>query len=83
VDAWEIEARDKYGPEIFGAFVDHRDAVLLRALDAVIARADRFLTVGVLFGAGHMSAVTDWLMSKRGFWVAHAEWMTVLDYSDA
>ncbi len=69
-------------PALQAAILDRRDARLIAALEAVLTTADSPRNVGVLYGAGHMSSVTDWLMSKRGFRVLQAEWLTVFEYAD-
>jgi hypothetical protein len=64
------------------AILDRRDAKLAAAIEAVLADAGDAGAVGVVYGAGHMSAVTGLLISKHRFRVVHAEWLTVFDYAD-
>jgi hypothetical protein len=60
-----------------------RDTKLIAALEAQLASAGRAKSVGVLYGAAHMKAVTDLLIVKYGFRVIAAEWLEVIDYVDA
>jgi hypothetical protein len=60
-----------------------RDRKLIAALETQLASAERGTSVGVLFGAAHIKAVTDLLIAKHGFRVIRAEWLDVMDYVDA
>jgi len=77
----ELEGREA-APEFHSAIRDSRDAKLSAAIESVLAERDPPENTGILYGAAHMSSVTDLLMSKHGFRVAHAEWLTVFDYAD-
>lgn len=77
----ELEGRDA-APEFHNAIQDSRDAQLTAAIESVLAQSDPPASTGVIYGAAHMSSVTDVLMSKHGFRVVHAEWLTVFDYAD-
>ncbi len=77
----DLEGREA-APELHGALQDSRDAKLTAAIEAVLAERDPPANSGVIYGAAHMSSVTDLLMSKYGFRVVHAEWLTVFDYAD-
>lgn len=55
-----------------------RDARLVRMLDQIHNdRAAEPVTVGVVFGAGHMPAVAAHLCGPLGYIAASAEWLTV------
>jgi hypothetical protein len=69
-------------PALHEALLRHRDARLIDVLEAVLLGTDGARIVGVLYGAAHMSSVTDWLMGKHGFQVVHSEWLTVFEYAD-
>jgi hypothetical protein len=38
-------------------------------------------TVGIVYGAGHMKAVTAALMERHHYRVHESEWITVFDYA--
>lgn len=40
-------------------------------------------TVGIVYGAAHMKAVTNVLMGKYRYRVGESEWLTVFDYADS
>jgi pheromone shutdown protein TraB len=69
-------------PEFHKALLDHRDAKLTAAVEAVLAETRGPAVVGIIYGARHIRSVTDLLMNKFGFRVAHAEWLNVFDYAD-
>lgn len=77
----ELESREA-APAVHSAIQDIRDAKLKAAIAAVVAEPDPPENTGVIYGGGHMSSVTDLLMSKHRFRVVHAEWLTVFDYAD-
>jgi len=55
-----------------------RDAKLVRVLGEIHHdRAAEPLSVGVVFGAAHMPAVTSYLCGQLGYIAASAEWLTV------
>src|SRR5262249_44387996 len=57
-----------------------RNARLLRVLDEILRdHAAEPLTVGVVFGAGHMAVVANHLSSQHGYIATSAEWLTVID----
>lgn len=68
-------------PELANAILDRRNDKLCAAIELVLADSNSAGAVGVIYGAGHMSAVTDLLMSKYRFRIVHAEWLTVFEYS--
>ena len=69
-------------PALHAAIIDRRDTRLTAALEAALSDVGKPSAVGVIYGAGHISSATDLLMSKHGFRVVHAEWLTVFDYAD-
>jgi hypothetical protein len=69
-------------PELHRALLDRRDAKLSAAIEAILVDPDTPAAAGVIYGAAHMPAVTDLLISKHGYRVAHAEWLTVFEYAD-
>ena len=77
----DTQLREK-SPEFHKALLDRRDAKLTAAVEAVLAEPTGAAVVGIIYGAGHMRSVTDLLMNKYRFRVAHAEWLTVFDYAD-
>lgn len=60
------------------ALLDDRDRALLAALsDIHERRKTERITIGVVYGAGHMPAVANGLMSRYRYRPREAEWMTV------
>jgi hypothetical protein len=63
---------------ILDAMTDRRDQMLLDALGKIHAdRGDQPITVAVLYGAGHIGAVTAGLRDRYGYRPRAAEWLTV------
>ena len=77
----DLESRE-FHPEFHGALLDSRDAKLSAAIESVLADPDAPAVAGVIYGAGHMRSATDLLMSKHGYRVVNAEWLTAFDYAD-
>jgi hypothetical protein len=83
----QAEAYDQTAENLTGNWFDRllehnvstiRDARLMRVLDEIHRdRAAESLTVGVVFGAGHMPAVVDHLCGQLGYIATSAEWLTV------
>lgn len=79
-DAAEIMLRDK-AQALTELILDRRDALLAAALDEVLARpGDEATDIAVVYGAGHMPALTRYLVAKYGFRPREAEWLTVFDF---
>jgi hypothetical protein len=62
------------------AIVSARDIKLLSRLEALLSTEPSCQTIGILYGAGHMPAVTDLLMEKYRYRVSASEWLDVFDY---
>jgi pheromone shutdown protein TraB len=61
--------------------LDQRDALLAAALDEVLVQhRDEAVDIAVIYGAGHMPALTRYLMAKYGFRPREAEWLTVFNF---
>jgi hypothetical protein len=60
----------------------NRDAKLVSNLEPLLAPESNHKTVGVLYGAQHMIAVTEFLIGKHRYKVAASEWLNVFDYTD-
>jgi hypothetical protein len=68
-------------PEMTDVIVDHRDALLVDSLAAIHqARQAESIDVAVVYGAGHMPAVTSELFRRYGYRPRTAEWLTAFDY---
>lgn len=78
--AEEITRRD-LAPALDAAIVTSRDAKLVAAIDSMIASTNASTTVGIVYGAGHMQAVTAALMEKHHYRVNSSGWLTVFDYA--
>ncbi|HYA45175.1 MAG TPA: hypothetical protein VED59_06190 [Acidimicrobiales bacterium] len=87
--ARDIEVNDLPNPEdafmpdpvaaLSDAVVRDRDKLLCAAIarEADVAEDSADKTIGVVWGAGHMPAVTHFLLGPLGYHVAKAEWVTV------
>jgi hypothetical protein len=61
--------------------VDERDALLLDALLSIHKEhSSEPISVGVVYGAGHMPGVAAALLSRLGYRARSAEWLTVFDF---
>jgi hypothetical protein len=69
-------------PGARAAIVTRRDERLIEVLEALLARSAHPSIVGIVYGAGHMKAVTDALVAKHHFRVARSDWIRVFDYPD-
>lgn len=79
-DAAEVMLRDK-AQVLTDLLLDRRDALLAVALDDVLVRhRDEAVDIAVVYGAGHMAALTRYLVAKHGFRPRTAEWLTVFDF---
>lgn len=60
--------------------VDRRDRKLIRALEKFYAEGvGKKKLVGIVYGAMHMRAVSDFLLGKLGYSVVDAQWITVFN----
>ncbi len=73
--------RGDFAPELDAAIMTRRDAKLVAAIDSMIASTNASTTVGIVYGAGHMQAVTAALMEKHHYRVNSSEWIAVFDYA--
>ena len=62
------------------AFLGSRDQKLVSRIDDVMHDEVASRTIGVVYGAAHMRAVIQHLMSRRNYHVASCDWMTVMGY---
>lgn len=84
----QAEVYDESAENLTGSWLDRlveynlrtvRDARLMRVLDEIHRdRAAEPVKVGVVFGAGHMPAVTNHLCGQHGYIATDAEWLTVI-----
>jgi hypothetical protein len=73
--------RGDFAPGLDKAIMTSRDAKLIACIDSIVTSSAARTTVGIVYGAGHMKAVTEALMDKHRYRVNGAEWLTVFDYS--
>ncbi len=67
--------------ELEELLVDRRDRLLVLALDAIHdEHRTEPMTVGVVYGAGHMPAVVHHLAARDGYRPREAHWLTVFDF---
>ncbi len=79
-DTGQVMVRDS-APALAELLLDQRDALLAAALGQVLARRpEQAVDVAVVYGAGHMPAVTRYLLDRYGFRPRAAEWLTVFDF---
>ena len=61
--------------------LDDRDALLVRALEAIHEqRSQEPISVAVVYGAAHMPAVARALAARYGYRLVGAEWVTVFPF---
>jgi hypothetical protein len=75
--------RGDFAPELDDAILSRRDAKLVAAIESLVTAAATEATIGIVYGAAHMKAVTTVLMEKHHYRVAESEWITVFDYVTA
>lgn len=73
--------RGDIAPGLDEAIMTSRDAKLVAAIKSIMAPGIPPTTVGIVYGAGHMKAVTRLLMEKHQYRVNESEWITVFDYA--
>jgi pheromone shutdown protein TraB len=67
-------------PEINEAMLGERDQRLVDALVRLHEeRAHEDITIGIVYGAGHVPAVVNGLESRLGYFVRSADWLTVIE----
>lgn len=68
-------------PKLTELILDHRDAQLADCLASIHqARQAENINVAVVYGAGHMPALTLELLRRYGYRPRKAEWLTVFDF---
>lgn len=72
--------RDELVPGFDAAIFDRRDERLIAAIEAARARSGSGRKVAIVYGAAHMRAALEHLMSRHGYRVADSRWLTVMDY---
>jgi pheromone shutdown protein TraB len=70
--AEEVMRRD-FAPAVDAAIVTSRDAKLVAAIDSIIASTSTRTTVRIVYGAGHMQAVTAALIEKHHYKINGSE----------
>jgi hypothetical protein len=73
--------RGDFAPGLDKAIITSRDTKLIASIDSIVNSPVTPTTVGIVYGAGHMKAVTAALMEKHHYRVNRSEWLTVFDYS--
>lgn len=73
----EEEQRSDALPGLDEAFLGDRDRALCRELERLAADTGTAATVGVCWGAAHMRAVIPLLLSRLGYRITEATWITV------
>jgi hypothetical protein len=73
--------RADFAPGLDKAIMTSRDAKHIASIDSIVNSPATSATVGIVYGAGHMKAVTAALMEKHHYRVNGSEWLTVFDYS--
>jgi pheromone shutdown protein TraB len=68
-------------PQLTELILDHRDGLLVDCLASIHqARQNENINVAVVYGAGHMPAITHELLRRYSYRPRTAEWMTVFDF---
>ena len=70
-----------FAPSVDAAILTSRDTKLVAAIDSMVASASSPATIGIVYGAAHMQAVTAALMEKHHYRIDGSEWLTVFDYA--
>jgi hypothetical protein len=79
-DPMEMQARQLM-PQFHELLLDHRDRLLTDCLASIYeARHAEEIDVAVVYGAGHMAAVTRELFRRYHYRPRTADWLTVLDF---
>jgi hypothetical protein len=83
VPSSEQAMREDQLPGFAEAIVHARDRKVIENIQAILRdKATGRSMTGILYGAGHMAAITTALMGNR-YRVVKAEWLSVFDYDDA
>jgi hypothetical protein len=72
--------RREVRPGLDEAILDNRDAKLVASIESFVTGAHSEATIGIVYGAAHMKAVTAVLMEKYHYRVTESKWLTVFDY---
>jgi hypothetical protein len=76
--AFTVQEEQDADSPLSHVIMDNRDRKLLEALTELHElRCREPITVGVVYGAGHMPAVAHGLIERYGYRARHAEWMNV------
>jgi hypothetical protein len=68
-------------PQLTELILDHRDRLLIDCLASIHhEHHSERLDVAVVYGAGHMPAITHELLRRYGYRPRSAEWLTVFDF---
>lgn len=79
-DRWDRREAGRFGRFIEDKVLHDRDDQLVRALGAI--HRERYpepIKVAVVYGAGHIPAVVDYLGGDFRYYVASTEWLTVVN----
>jgi hypothetical protein len=74
--------RGDFAPGYDEAIMSSRDAKLVAAIESLITAAIPPATIGIVYGAAHMKAVTAVLMGKYHYRIDGSEWLNVFAYAD-
>jgi len=76
----EILFQDDNFDQLDALIINERDQRLIRTIESLHqANGKDKKAVGILYGAGHMRNVTDFLLRKLNYRIVKAEWVTVFD----
>jgi hypothetical protein len=84
VPSTEQAMREDRLPEFAEAVGHARDRKIIENIQAILLdKASGRSMTGILYGAGHMAAITTALMGSLRYRVIKAEWISVFEYDDA
>lgn len=83
VESSEQSIRGEIAPAFDEAILASRDAKLVATLKSVVDSANPPATVGIVYGAAHMKAVTAILMGVYHYQVERSEWLAIFDYDSS
>lgn len=68
-------------PDLTNAILHARDRKVIENLQAILRdTCPRNSLIGIVYGAGHMGAITAALMGTLKYRVIRAEWLSIFDY---
>lgn len=78
----DILNRDNESENYYKTIVDIRDEKVIQKIDEFCSKhTANEVTVGIVYGAKHMRAITHFLLSSLGYRIKNSEWIIVFDFN--